>query len=82
LCRQGYGWEAINLFLDWALRVQNFRRIWLGALATNERAIRCHAACGLVEEGRQRQHAYVNGEYIDEVLMGLLRSEWEARKPL
>jgi len=76
---KGYGREAIGLFLDWAFRIQNFRRLWLGVLATNERAIRCYAACGFIEEGRQRQHAYVDGEYVDVVLMGLLRCEWEAR---
>ena len=77
---KGYGREAINLLLDWAFRIQNYRRIGLTTDATNERAIRAYLACGFVEEGRRRQHEYVNGRYVDEVIMGILRSDWEARQ--
>jgi RimJ/RimL family protein N-acetyltransferase len=76
---QGYGRDAVNVLLHWAFRVQNYRRIWLDTLANNERAIRSYRACGFAEEGRLRQHFYHNGEYVDAVLMGLLRDEWEAR---
>ncbi len=77
---KGYGREALTLFLDWCFRIQNFRRIWLDTLATNERAIRSYLACGFVEEGRQRQAAYYDGAYVDMVMMGILRPEWEARQ--
>jgi diamine N-acetyltransferase len=73
---QGYGREAIALLLDWAFRIQNYERICLDTWATNERAIRCYKAVGFVEEGRLRRHLYFDGQYVDVVLMGLLRSEW------
>ncbi len=76
---QGYGRDAINVLLDWAFRIRNYRRIWLDTLANNERAIRSYRACGFVEEGRLRRHFYHNGEYVDAVLMGILREEWDAR---
>ncbi len=47
--------------------------------ADNERAIRCYKSCGFQEEGRQREHAWSNGRYVDNLLMGILREEWEAR---
>jgi diamine N-acetyltransferase len=75
---KGYGREALGLFLDWAFRIQNFRRIWLITWADNERAIRCYRACGFVEEAREREAEYVAGNYVDIVSMGLLRDEWEA----
>ena len=31
-------------------------------------------------EGRQREHAWVRGAYEGIVLMGILRSEWRARR--
>ena len=77
---KGYGREALELLLDWSFRIQNYRRIWLDTLATNERAIRCYTACGFREEGRLRQHEYVDGEYVDIVAMGILREEWDARR--
>lgn len=76
---KGYGREALGLFLDWAFRIQNFRRIGLITWADNQRAVRCYKACGFVEEGREREAEYVGGEYVDIINMGLLRREWEAR---
>jgi diamine N-acetyltransferase len=75
----GYGRDAINTLLRWVFRIQNYRRIWLETSASNERAIRCYRAVGFVEEGRLREHEFFDGQYIDSIVMGLLRSEWEAR---
>jgi len=75
---QGYGREAIGLFLDWSFYIMSFERIWLTTWSTNERAIRCYHALGFVDEGRQRRQIWVNGEYVDVILMGLLRDEWRA----
>jgi diamine N-acetyltransferase len=77
---QGYGREAIGLMLDWAFRIQNYQKIWLDTWATNQRAMRCYQSLGFVEEGRQRRQLFVNGEYVDVVIMGLLREEWQARR--
>jgi RimJ/RimL family protein N-acetyltransferase len=75
----GYGRDAVRVLLRWAFRVQNYRRIWLDTLATNERAIRSYRACGFREEGRLRAHFFHDGEYVDAVIMGMLRDEWEAQ---
>ena len=76
---QGYGRDAIGLLLEYGFQVQNIRRIWLGVLADNERAVRCYRSVGFVEEGRLREHVWFDGRYVDELHMGLLRSEWRAR---
>jgi diamine N-acetyltransferase len=76
----GYGRDAIETLLPWAFHIQNYRRIWLETSSTNERAIRCYKAVGFLEEGRLRQHEFLDGQYIDSIIMGLLRSEWEARR--
>jgi RimJ/RimL family protein N-acetyltransferase len=76
----GYGRDAIKTLLDWSFRILNLRRIALETLATNERAIHAYRACGFVEEGRLREHEYVDGRYVDIVAMGILRSEWEASR--
>jgi diamine N-acetyltransferase len=77
---RGYGPDAIWTLLRWAFRIQNWRRVWLTTLACNERAIRAYQALGFVEEGRLREQAFFGGRYVDEVQMGMLRSEWEARQ--
>jgi RimJ/RimL family protein N-acetyltransferase len=77
---RGYGREAIGLLLDWAFLIQNYERVWLTTWHTNERALRCYRSLGFAEEGRQRRQIYVEGQYVDVVLMGLLRDEWLAHK--
>lgn len=74
---RGYGREAVALLLDYAFRLRNLRRVWLSTNGNNERAIRAYQACGFVVEGRLRQHVWSNGQYLDEVHMGILREEWE-----
>ena len=78
---QGYGREALALLLDYAFRLQNLRRVWLETHHTNERAVGCYRSLGFVDEGRLREHVWSDGRYVDSVLMGLLRSEWDARPP-
>lgn len=77
---KGYGRDAINVLLDWCFRIQNYHRVLLHTSATNERAIRAYRACGFVEEGRMREDDYVNGRFVDTLIMGILRTEWEARQ--
>jgi RimJ/RimL family protein N-acetyltransferase len=77
---RGYGREALRLLLDYAFRLRNFHRVWLRVNAANERAMRAYRACGFVEEGRLRQHTWGDGQYVDEVHMGILRGEWEAAR--
>ena len=50
-------------------------------LAFNRGVLRMHQAFGFVEEGRLRRHIVKDGEAHDVVCMGILRSEWEEKKP-
>lgn len=76
---RGYGRDAVRVLLDYAFRLRNLHKVWLQVHAVNERAIRAYRACGFVEEGRLRQHAWGDGQYVDLVYMGILRSEWEGQ---
>jgi RimJ/RimL family protein N-acetyltransferase len=73
---QGYGRDALRTLLRWAFVIENFHRISLETWATNERALRCYRAVGFVEEGRMREAAWVAGQRVDVVQMGVLRPEW------
>lgn len=72
---QGYGRDAVQLLLNYAFHHRNMNRVWLSTHSENERAIRCYRACGFVEEGRLRQHLWIDGRYVDRVIMGVLRDE-------
>ena len=76
---RGYGREVVGLLLLYAFRLRNLRRVWLEVHALNERGIRAYSSCGFVEEGRMREHIWLGGRYVDNVIMGVLREEWERR---
>lgn len=73
---KGYGRDTLRVLLRYAFVYRNLHRVHLETTATNTAALRCYAAVGFVEEGRLREHAYVDGRYVDMVVMSVLRSEW------
>ena len=73
---KGYGRDILRVLLGFAFRSRNLHRVHLQTLASNEMGLRAYRAVGFVEEGRQREHAWVEGAYEDVVLMAVLRSEW------
>ncbi len=79
--RQGRGLakDALALVAAYAFATLNLNRLYLRVVAFNKRALRLYRSFGFVEEGVQRQHAFIRGRYYDVVLMGLLRREFEGR---
>ena len=75
---QGLGREAVRLLLGYAFVALGLHRVSLRVVAYNERAIRCYRACGFREEGRERESAFVAGQWHDDVIMGVLASEFSA----
>lgn len=74
---KGYGTEVMRLLLRHGFYTLNLNRIALEVFQTNPRAIRAYEKAGFVQEGRKRQGMYRDGEYIDILLMSVLRSEWQ-----
>jgi RimJ/RimL family protein N-acetyltransferase len=75
---QGYGSDAVRTLTRFAFRVMNLQRVHLRTYEYNERGQAAFRKAGFVEEGRLRQHIYMEGRYWDVVLMGCLREEFEA----
>ncbi|HEY7122903.1 MAG TPA: GNAT family protein [Ktedonobacterales bacterium] len=74
---RGYGRDALRVLLNYAFRLRNLHKVCLRVDGINARAIGSYQAVGFVEEARLRAHVWNNGRYVDEILMGILRSEWE-----
>ena len=73
---RGYGTDAVQTLTGWAFDMLNLNRVFLRVFADNARAIHCYEKVGYQHEGRLRQHNFNNGAYRDELLMGVLRSDW------
>ena len=75
----GFGSEATSLVIDYAFENTNLNRICLDVLAFNPRARRAYEKAGFVYEGTSREAFRFDGEYIDDVRMAILRSDWERK---
>lgn len=74
---QGYGTDAIITLLRFAFAEINLHRVQLEVFADNTRAIACYRKCGFVEEVRMRRDRYRLGAWIDALVMGVLRTEFD-----
>ena len=61
----------------YAFLAMGLNRIELRTFAFNTRARRAYERVGFVQEGIRREAAWIAGGFADDVVMGLLRSEWE-----
>ena len=77
---RGYGGDAVNTIAAYAFGYLDIYRVGLRVYEFNERAEHCYAKCGFIKEGRTRKSAYIDGEYYDEILMGLLKSDFIKNK--
>ena len=73
---QGYGTEAVRLLLRHGFETLNLNRIFLRVFENNPRAIRAYEKAGFVLEGRQRQAEFMDGKYIDVLVMSILKGEF------
>lgn len=68
----GFGTETTRLVLDFAFHQLGLHRVDVRVLEYNERAIRCYEKCGFVREHIERESARVNGQWHNDLIMGIL----------
>ena len=73
---QGLGKYLVHSLLRIAFCELGVHRVTLNVLEPNTTAIRCYRKCGFVQEGILRESRFDGTQYINLVVMGLLRSEW------
>jgi RimJ/RimL family protein N-acetyltransferase len=75
---QGHGRRLLMSALAKVFDETDAYRVWIGHFPENRRAHRAYEAVGFAQEGIARGSAYFGGAYRDEVIMSMLRPEWEA----
>jgi ribosomal-protein-alanine N-acetyltransferase len=76
----GLGTETTRLVLDHAFDALALREVVLRVLSFNTRAIRCYQKCGFVAYGRDRERAYVDGRWQDDLLMRVGADDYRAAR--
>lgn len=77
---KGYGTDAMKVLISFIFDQMNINKVQLDVYSFNERAIKSYKKSGFVEEGRIRQRIFRNGQYHDELVMGILREEYFSNK--
>jgi diamine N-acetyltransferase len=73
---KGFGTRILKLFCKFGFETLNLNRLWLRVFETNQRAIRAYEKAGFSIEGRYRQGQFLDGKYVDVIIMSVLESEW------
>lgn len=74
---KGYGTDVVAVLCHYGFVVRGLRRLQVETLADNTGMLRSAERNGFVREGVLRSSAWVLGEFLDEVLLGLLAEEWK-----
>lgn len=72
---RGLAPDVLRVLCHYAFPVLGLRRLQLETLADNAPMLRAAARVGFTVEGRLRQAAWANGEFVDQVVLGLLAEE-------
>lgn len=78
---KGYGTEATRLMLDYAFGTLNLNKVTLEVFSNNPAGLRAYEKAGFQREGLLRQQHFLEGRYVDGILMGVLRERWTAFVP-
>ncbi len=74
--RQGLGSEAVRGLLEYLFIVLCKHRVYASVDPLNEASIALSRAVGMRQEAHFRQSLFWRGQWVDDVVFGLLRSEW------
>lgn len=77
---KGYGTEAMLLIMQHGFETLNLHRLYLRVFSDNPGAIRAYEKAGFVLEARMRESHFADGNYKDDLMMSVLRGEWNAAK--
>jgi RimJ/RimL family protein N-acetyltransferase len=77
---KGYGYDALQALMRWSFDHLNLHRVELSCDPENHPARAIYEKVGFVLEGRRRKQHFQRGDYHDELIMGLLREDFDARE--
>ncbi|MEW1653999.1 GNAT family protein [Streptomyces sp. NPDC093707] len=74
---KGYSTDVVAVLCHYGFVVRGLQRLQMETLSDNAAMLRSAERNGFVREGMLRSSAWVLGEFLDQVLLGLLVQEWK-----
>ncbi len=79
--KRGFASEAVGAVLDRLFRRQGLHKVTGECDARNTASAALMERLGFRREGLLRQQTFIKGEWTDDLLFGLLATEWPATEP-
>ena len=73
---KGLGTETVHLLCALGFNALGLHRIWAARAPLNEASERTLLRAGMTEDGRIRDHVFVNGAWRDSITYSILEHEW------
>lgn len=77
---QGYGTDAMRVFVNYGFQKLKFHRIDLEVYENNPRAIAVYKRLGFKKEGVKRESVLRNGKFHNGIIMSILENEWRRKR--
>jgi RimJ/RimL family protein N-acetyltransferase len=74
---RGLGTNVVRALCRYGFAVRGLHRLQVDTLADNTAMIRAATHAGFIPEGTLRGAAWANGAFVDEIILGLLATEWD-----
>jgi len=75
--KKGAATDSLRILVKYGFETLNLYRIYAIIFESNEASIKLFEKCGFKFEGRHRKAHYVNDQYWDELVYGILREEYD-----
>jgi RimJ/RimL family protein N-acetyltransferase len=72
----GLGTDTVRVLCRYGFAILGLQRLQVETLASNAAMIATATRAGFAPEGTLRQSAWVDGQFADEVILGLLARDW------
>ena len=79
--RQGFGTEAVTLLLRFYFGELRYQKCDSGIWGFNDASLAMHEKLGFQIEGRVRRAIFSQGDYHDEIMVGITAEEFVERHP-
>jgi len=73
---QDIGPETSRLLIDYGFEELNFHKIYIRIFSPNKQSLRVAEKIGFKFEGTLKEHAYIDGDFVDELRFAIFKKNW------
>lgn len=78
--RKGLGTDAVVTIMKYAFEELQINKLYSTILEYNEASLRLFEKCGWEREGILKESVYKNNKYVNEIVIGILKEQYENKK--